>query len=126
MAETKARILVAEDVADSRDALVLMLKLTGYACLEADNGRSAVELALREQPDLILMDLSLPEIDGLQAVGELRAAGAAMPIIIASAYDDAKIRDRAQAAGVNDYITKPFDFDRLKELLQHYLPQTPA
>jgi CheY-like chemotaxis protein len=126
MAETKAKILVAEDVADSRDALVLMLKLAGYLCLEADNGRSAVELALREQPDLILMDLSLPEIDGLQAVRELRAEGASMPIIIASAYDDAKIRDQAQAAGVNDYLTKPFDFEQLKDLLQRHLSPQPT
>jgi DNA-binding response OmpR family regulator len=126
MAETKAKILVAEDLADSREPLILMLKLAGYSCLEADNGRSAVELALREKPDLILMDLSLPEIDGLQAVSELRAAGAAMPIIIASAYDDARVRDRAQAAGVNDYITKPFDFEQLKELIRHHLSQTPA
>ena len=126
MAETKAKILVAEDLVDSREPLVLMLKLAGYICLEVDNGRSAVELALREKPDLILMDLSLPEIDGLQAVGELRAAGATMPIIIASAYDDARVKTQAQAAGANDYITKPFDFEQLKELLRHHLSPKPV
>src|SRR6185503_4237536 len=99
MTDPKARILVAEDMADSRRPLVLMLKLAGFACLEADNGRTAIELALREKPDLILMDLSLPEVDGLQAVRELRAAGATMPIIIVSGYDDETNRDQAQQVG---------------------------
>jgi DNA-binding response OmpR family regulator len=121
MTDTKARILVAEDMEDSRDALKLMLKLAGFVCLEADNGRTAVELALREKPDLVLMDLSLPEVDGLQAVRELRAAGANLPIIVVSGYDDDANRNQAQEAGANDYLTKPLDFDQLKELLHHHL-----
>src|SRR4030095_16785526 len=107
MTDPKARILVAEDMEDSRQPLMLMLKLAGFACMETDNGRTAIELALREKPDLVLMDLSLPEVDGLQAVCELRAAGATLPIIVISAYDDDATRDRAKAAGANDYITKP-------------------
>lgn len=124
MTETKARILLAEDMEESRHALALLLKLAGFVCLEADNGRSAIELALQEKPDLILMDLSLPEVDGLQAVRELRAAGATLPIIVVSGYDDERTRQQAQAAGTNDYIIKPLDFDQLKELLHRHLPQT--
>jgi DNA-binding response OmpR family regulator len=121
MADTKARILIAEDMEDSRGALVMLLKLAGFVCLEADNGRSAVELALREKPDLVLLDLSLPEMDGLQALRELRAAGATLPIIVTSAYDDAASREQAREAGADDYVTKPLDFDRLKELLHQHL-----
>ena len=115
MTKPLARILIAEDLEENRHALQLLLKLAGFESLEARDGRAAVELALREQPVLVLMDLSLPELDGLQAVRELRAAGAQMPIIIVSAYDDPETRARARAAGANDYVTKPLDFDQLKK-----------
>ncbi len=115
MTKPLARILIAEDLEENRHALQLLLKLAGFESLEARDGRAAVELALREQPALVLMDLSLPELDGLQAVCELRAAGAQMPIIIVSAYDDPETRARARAAGANDYVTKPLDFDQLKK-----------
>jgi DNA-binding response OmpR family regulator len=110
-----ARILIAEDLEENRHALKLLLKLAGYDSLEAADGRAAVDVALREQPALVLMDLSLPELDGLDAVRELRAAGAKMPIIIVSAYDDPETRARAHVAGANDYVAKPLDFDLLKQ-----------
>lgn len=115
MADLERRILIAEDVEENRHALKLLLKLSGYASLEAADGRAAVEIALREKPELVLMDLSLPELDGFGAVRELRAAGAKLPIIIVSAYDDPETRARAQAAGANDYVTKPLDFDQLRQ-----------
>lgn len=115
MAAAKQRILIAEDIEENRHALKLLLKLAGYDSLEAADGREAVAVALREQPALVLMDLSLPELDGLDAVRELRAANAKMPIIIVSAYDDPETRARAHVAGANDYVTKPLDFDQLKQ-----------
>ena len=121
MTDPKARILVAEDMEDSRRPLMLMLKLAGFACLEADNGRNTIELALREKPDLILLDLSLPEVDGLEALRELRASGADMPIIVVSGYDDDTTRDQAQQAGANGYVTKPIDFEELKTLIAEQL-----
>lgn len=121
MTDAKARILIAEDMEESRRALLLMLKLAGFVCLEADNGRSAVELALREKPDLVLMDLSLPEVDGLQAVRELRAAGASLPIIVVSGYGDETTRDQAQAAGANGYVTKPIEFEELQTQIAEQL-----
>ncbi len=121
MTDPKTWILVAEDMADSRHPLILMLKLAGFACLEADNGRTAIELALQQKPDLILMDLSLPEVDGLQAVRELRAAGADLPIIVVSGYDDDTTRDQAQQAGANGYVTKPIEFEELKKLIAEQL-----
>jgi DNA-binding response OmpR family regulator len=115
MADAEVRILIAEDMEENRHALKLLLKLAGYASLEAADGREAVDVALHEQPALVLMDLSLPDLDGLDAVRELRAAGAKMPIIIVSAYDDPETRARAYEAGANDYVTKPLDFDLLKK-----------
>jgi DNA-binding response OmpR family regulator len=115
MAGSEARILIAEDVEENRHALKLLLKLVGYDSLEAADGRAAVDVALREQPALVLTDLSLPELDGLDAVRELRAAGAKMPIIMVSAYDDPETRTRAHVAGANDYVAKPLDFDLLKK-----------
>ncbi len=115
MTKPLVRILIAEDLEENRHALQLLLKLAGFESLEAHDGRAAVEIALRERPALVLMDLSLPELDGLQAVRELRAAGAQMPIIIVSAHDDAETRARARAAGADDYVTKPLDFDQLKK-----------
>ena len=126
MTQQQPQILIAEDVEENRHALRLLLKLAGFASLEAADGRAAVDVALREQPALILMDLSLPELDGLAAVRELRAAGAAMPIIIVSAYDDPETRARASAAGANDYVTKPLDFDQLKQRIMAWLAVQPA
>lgn len=126
MTEQQPQILIAEDVEENRHALRLLLKLAGFASVEAADGRAAVEIALRERPALVLMDLSLPELDGLAAVRELRAAGAAMPIIIVSAYDDHETRARASAAGANDYVTKPLDFDQLKQRIMAWLAVQPA
>ncbi len=126
MTKHPTRILIAEDLEENRHALRLLLKLAGFACLEAADGRAAVEIALRERPALVLMDLSLPVLDGLQAVRELRAAGAQMPIIIVSAYDDAETRARARAAGAHDYVTKPLDFELLKKRIEALLAAQPA
>ena len=126
MTRTKPRILIAEDNDENRQALRLLLKLTGYECLEAADGRTAVELALRERPALVLMDLSLPELDGLQAVRELRAAGVGIPVIIVSAYDDPETKQQARAAGANDYVTKPLDFEKLKQRIEALLTAQPA
>lgn len=123
MTDNRPCILLAEDLDENRHALKLLLKLSGFDSLEAVDGRAAVDLALRERPALVLMDLSLPELDGLQAVREIRAAGATMPIIVVSAYDDPTTRAQTQAAGANDYLTKPIEFDQLKEKIERWLKE---
>jgi CheY-like chemotaxis protein len=117
------RILIAEDFDDNRIPLTLMLKLAGFEPLEAIDGREAVEVALHEIPDLILMDISLPTIDGLQATRELRADQAFKhtPIIIVSAYDSPLTREEAISAGGTDYLTKPIEFDDLKKMIETHL-----
>ena len=117
-------ILVAEDSLDSREMLQVLLELKGYAVVLAADGHHAVEAALREVPDLMLIDLQLPGLDGLSVTKELRRHPAlqAVPIIIISGHDPAKYRIAALNAGCDDYLLKPIDFDRLNQILHQRLP----
>jgi CheY-like chemotaxis protein len=117
-------ILVAEDHLDSRDALRALLEAFGYRVLEAVNGREAVDIALRRRPDLILMDIMMPELDGFEATRELRrhAETHATPIIAVTAMEGA--HQLAIQAGANDYVRKPVDIRRLVAKVHDWL-QTP-
>jgi CheY-like chemotaxis protein len=104
-----AAILIAEDHADSRDALRTLLDAMGYRVVVAVNGREAVEAALSGRPDLILMDVMMPEMDGFQATRTLRANPEfrQVPILALTAMEGA--REQVLAAGCNDYVAKPID-----------------
>ncbi len=93
--------------------------MSGYRVVEAVNGQEAIEVAARERPDLILMDLSLPLLDGLAATRRIREQPdlRAVPIVAVSAHDTADFHADALAAGCNEYVTKPIDFDQLESLL---------
>lgn len=119
MSERKHRILIAEDFDDNRTALKLMLNLAGFDVLEAVDGRQAVEAVWRDRPDLVLMDITLPVIDGLQATREIRshAEFQHLPIIIVSAHDNEEMRQQAVAAGGTAYISKPIEFEELKKMI---------
>lgn len=108
-------ILIAEDSADLRDFLKTFLEGHGYRVLEAGEGQEAVSAALRERPDLILMDLGLPGTDGLTAVRKIREHTPAneTPILIVSAYDRVEYRTEAVEAGCGGYLTKPLDTNQL-------------
>jgi CheY-like chemotaxis protein len=117
-----ANILVVEDFEDSRFSLCRLLEMSGHHVLEATGGREAVEIALRERPDLILMDVSLPDMDGIRATEAIRSGEPAerTPIIVLSAHDSPPFPQRAFAAGCDDYVTKPVDFDRLEVLIDRF------
>jgi len=121
----KRTILVAEDSLDSLEMLEVLLELKGYAVVSAADGHRAVEVAVREVPDLILIDLELPGLDGLAVVKELRLHPElmAVPIIIISGHDPAKYRTAALSAGCDDYLLKPIDFDRLDQILHERIPK---
>ncbi len=123
MTERKYRILIAEDFEDNRIALKLMLKMAGFEPLEAEDGQRALELARQQAPDLVLMDISLPLLDGLQATRAIRAEPGLqrLPIIIVSAYDSEETRAQARQAGGTDYISKPIEFDDLKAMIMRHL-----
>lgn len=116
-------ILVVEDFEDNRFMMRRLLEMGGYRVIEAVNGQEAVAMAASERPHLILMDLSLPQIDGLAATRQIRqlAGLATTPIIAISAHDTSDFRNDALTAGCNEYLTKPVDFDRLESLLTQWL-----
>ena len=110
-----ARILLVEDNEMNRDMLSRRLQRKGYEVTMAVDGRQGVEMARSGGYDLILMDMSLPEIDGWEATRQLRAAPETqtVPIIALTAHAMAGDRDKALEAGCNDYDTKPIELPRL-------------
>ncbi len=116
------KILVVEDVAYNRDLLVQLLE-EDYAVVTADDGAVSVEIAEREKPDLILMDLSLPVVDGWEAARRIKAQAALsqIPIIAVTAHAMRGDRERAIESGCDDYITKPIDEDLLFAKLIRFL-----
>ena len=116
-------ILVVEDTTDSRELMRLVLEAEGYRVLEAENGLVAVDKAQREQPDAILMDMSLPMMDGCQATRSIRKLPGlrATPIIAFTAYNQWSWRSKAILAGCTDFLTKPVQIKILLEMLSRYL-----
>jgi two-component system, cell cycle response regulator DivK len=117
------KLLLVEDTEDNRFMMRRLLEMTGYCVVEARNGEEAVTLAQDITPALILMDLSLPIIDGLAATRLIRQLPALQktPIIAVSAHDTADFQAEALAAGCNSYITKPIDFSELEQLIAKLL-----
>jgi CheY-like chemotaxis protein len=121
--EGQHTIMVVDDSEDIRELLRTTLNLSGYKVVEAANGEEAVELALRECPDLILMDLTMPVLDGYGAARQIREATEIcdVPIVACSACTTLDHRAKALAVGFNAYLTKPFDFIQLSALLSGFL-----
>ncbi len=113
-------VLLAEDSEDTRHVLGLELRQMGCHVITASDGREAVERALAAHPDLILMDLHMPRLDGLAATAQLRAHSEfeAVPIIALTAFDTYGIREAALEAGCQDYLLKPLDPGALERALR--------
>jgi CheY-like chemotaxis protein len=116
-------VLLVEDTEDNRFMMKRLLEMTGYRVVEATNGEEAVKLARSESPHLILMDLSLPVIDGLAATRLIRKLPElhSTPIIAVSAHDTSDFQSEAIDAGCNSYVTKPIDFNELEGLIRQLL-----
>ena len=116
-------VLLVEDTEDNRFMMRRLLEMSGYRVVEAMNGEEAVRLAQAESPQLILMDLSLPVIDGLAATRLIRKVPAlqSTPIIAVSAHDTSDFQAEAVEAGCNSYVTKPIDFTELEKLIEQLL-----
>ncbi|MFA6107720.1 MAG: response regulator [Candidatus Latescibacterota bacterium] len=108
------KILIVEDVEMNRDLLVQLLE-DEYELVQAVDGREGLELAARENPDLILLDIALPEMDGWEVVDRLRADPALrpIPVIAVTAHAMAGDEEKAYQHGCSDYITKPVDEEEL-------------
>jgi len=116
-------VLLVEDTEDNRFMMRRLLEMTGYRVIEAMNGEEAVKLAKTASPNIILMDLSLPVIDGLAATRLIRKLPGfkSTPIIAVSAHDTTDFQSEAIEAGCNTYVTKPIDFSELEELIAKLL-----
>ncbi len=117
------KILYVEDNEDNIYMLSRRLKRKGFEVVTAGDGAAGIEAAKRERPALILMDLSLPVMDGWEATRQLKSSGEtkAIPVIALSAHALEGEREKALAAGCDDFDTKPVEFARLLGKIQHYL-----
>jgi CheY-like chemotaxis protein len=116
-------VLVVEDSEDARYVMRLQLENMGYLVIEAQDGKEAVEVATNGRPDIILMDLSLPVMDGFAATEIIRASDGldGVPIIAVTAHQETDFREGAKAAGFDAYVTKPIDIKWLSELIDGLL-----
>ena len=120
------KILLVEDNEMNRDMLSRRLRRRGYDVVIATDGQQAVDMADSESPSLILMDMSLPVIDGWEATRRIKAAPETnvIPVIALTAHAMAEDRSKAMAAGCDEFETKPVEIDRLLEKVRHFIPPT--
>jgi two-component system cell cycle response regulator DivK len=117
------RILVVEDDTDNRRIVVKVLTVEGYEVLEATDGRSALATARKEHPDLIIMDLAMPGLDGWQAATQLKSDPkvADIPIIALTAFAMRGDEEKAREAGCDGYLSKPCRPQTIREVVRRYL-----
>jgi len=116
-------ILVVDDFDDTRLLLRTWLRKKGYRVIEAENGVEAIAKAQEAKPDLIIMDVEMPELDGLSATRQIRLLKGIgeLPIVAVSAYGADQFREPALAAGCNEYMSTPFEPDELEKLIRSLL-----
>jgi CheY-like chemotaxis protein len=118
-------VLIVDDIVDNLALISLDLQQQGYRVVTASDGEKAVRVASLTRPHIILMDIAMPGVDGLEATRKLREDYALRdtPVIALTAYDTGGFRRAAADAGFDGYLTKPIDFDRLHELIRRLLRQ---
>jgi CheY-like chemotaxis protein len=119
---TNPKVLIADDNDDTRQMFQTLLVGKGYRVIEASDGEQAVHLTQHESPGLVLLDLGLPRLNGLNVIRRLRKDLGLIdvPLIVITGYDHHF--ETAVAAGCDDYLLKPIDFDRLDAILDYYVP----
>jgi two-component system response regulator MprA len=115
------RVLVVDDDRAVREALRRVLTLAGYELQTADGGAAAIELVVQAIPDAVVLDLGMPDVDGLEVCRRLRLLGNRVPILMLTARDQVSDRVAGLDAGADDYLVKPFDVDELKARLRALL-----
>lgn len=120
----RPRVLIVEDNGDMRDFLRRVLARHGYAHVEAADGLEGMDIARRDHPDLILMDMSLPELDGFEATRQLKADPSTRntPIIAVTAHARPADEKRAMEAGCDAYLSKPYSLREFLDIVQRFLP----
>jgi two-component system chemotaxis response regulator CheY len=116
-----AKVLVVDDSAFARQKLVRLLQEEGHEVLEAGNGEEAVQVATSESPDIVLMDITMPVLDGIQATMQITQRGLGCKVIMVSAIGQKSSVLEAIKAGAVDYVLKPYEVPRLLATLQRHL-----
>ncbi len=118
------KALVIEDNEDNMKLITFILEKNGYSTIRAENGKTGIELALHERPDFILLDIQLPDIDGLEVLKEIRGSeiDGSIPIIAITSFAMGGDREKMLEAGCNGYIEKPIDpeniINRIREIIR--------
>jgi len=117
-------ILVVDDFDDTRLLLRTWLERRGFRVVEAENGLQAINRAETESPDLIIMDMQMPELDGLSATRRIRGLKSldSVPIVAVSAYGADQFREQALAAGCDEYVSTPFEPATLEGIIRSLVP----
>lgn len=120
----RKKILIADDNLDCRMLQTIVITRLGFEVIEADNGASAINQALAARPDLILMDLGMPIMNGEDAIVQLKNHPSTrdIPVIVCTAFGRGARADRARDAGAVEILHKPFEFSELQKLLQKHVP----
>ena len=118
------RVLVIEDNTDCRELFAMMVRHLGFEVLQADDGELGVQKALSERPDLIFMDISMPNMNGMDAISCLRGSVVTKntPIVICTAWMDERRRAAALECGAHEVVHKPISFGELQRVLLRYIP----
>jgi DNA-binding response OmpR family regulator len=119
-------VLLVDDDAGIRRTLAIGLELEGFAVVAASGGRAALEAVAAVRPDAMLLDLTMPDLDGLEVLRRLRRAGEEVPICVLSARDDVEDRVLGLQAGADDYVVKPFALEEVAARLHALLRRRPA
>ena len=120
LSDARLTILVVDDFDDTRLLLRTFLERKGFRVVEAENGLEAVDMAQNEDPDLIIMDMQMPYLDGLAATRKIRETklSGTLPIVAVSAYGADQFRDQAIAAGCDEYVSTPFEPTELEQIIR--------
>ena len=114
-------VLLTDDNQDMIELVLLVLQNAGYRLITANDGIEAVNTCLEQSPDLVLMDLNMPNMNGFDATKTLRDKGLSNPIVILTASESEDNKERAEEAGCNGYILKTMDMKDVEETIDHYL-----
>ena len=119
----KKRVLIVEDNLDTYELVHFILEKNNYETLRAVNGREGVNIAIKQKPDLIIMDLSMPEMDGWAATHLIKKTPdiKSIPVIVLTAHGLPGDRQRAKDVGCDEYITKPMDLGELMLTIEHWV-----
>ena len=122
------KILLVEDNPDCRDLFAIVIRRLGYQVIEAESGTGALEQASSELPDLILMDVSLPRMSGIEATARIKSNPFTchIPVIMCSASHSEQTVAKALRVGAAEFLKKPVSMDALREVIERYLPSAAA